>query len=656
MTKLALELLGPDASLWRRERAVRRLLAVPAAPEPRQHDRGGHVGGPPQHRRRARARPPQVALGAMDFTVHTRAGRAPRAGARRSSRRPPSRPGRSSPSSAGRASRSPRSTAAPGSRSSRRPCSSRSSAARCSTAPYFVDVVPCLPFLPGDDQAAVAAGEASWTLALGPLVPDLDTATRVAVVGGDSIYELEGFEREVLTTSDETRPLGVVSRRRGGPCARIVRRAARDPGALADDRSRSRPCGVGARALELAIEYVADARAVRPAHRRRTRRSRTRSRRVHAEIELSRSLACGRRGASPTTTRRRRSPRRRRRPTPADAPCSRASARSRRTAGSASPGSTCCTGCTSARSGSESFGASGTRLRAEVAATLLEAGGGIGASPTLRLASRKEAACARPDDGLPAQRPGDPAPRRRALRRPGDRLAACPTRAGTATRTRTSSRARSGSRWRSGASASRTATASARSCGTTTQHLETYIGAPVGGFVTHTLNLRLHPDDNTYIATHAGDRVLVVDKVLWPLAEQFVDRVRLRARDRGRRGRRRPTGTIDYEELLAAADESAFAYRDIDERAAAAMCYTSGTTGLPKGVVYSHRAIAIHALTRARCSASPRATSCLPVVPMFHANAWCFPFTCTLVGAKQVFPGPHLDPAEPARGLRGRSR
>src|SRR6185436_18029856 len=115
------------------------------------------------------------------------------------------------------------------------------------------------------------------------------------------------------------------------------------------------------------------------------------------------------------------------------------------------------------------------------------------------------------------------------------------------------------------------------------EHLETYVGAPVGGFVTHTLNLRLHPDDNTYIASHAGDRVLVVDKVLWPLAAQFVDRVGFEhviAVDT-------PDGAIDYEELVASADDSAFAYRDLDERSAAAMCFTSGTTGLPKGVVYS---------------------------------------------------------------------
>ena len=175
------------------------------------------------------------------------------------------------------------------------------------------------------------------------------------------------------------------------------------------------------------------------------------------------------------------------------------------------------------------------------------------------------------------------------------------------------------------------------------EHLETYIGAPVGGFVTHTLNLRLHPDDNTYIATHAGDRVLVVDKVLWPLAAQFVDRVGFEHVIAVGAGET-PDGAIDYEELLASADESEFAYRDIDEREAAAMCFTSGTTGLPKGVVYSHRAIAIHALTAAWLLGINEGDTVLPVVPMFHANAWCFPFTCTLVGAKQVFPGPHLDP------------
>jgi fatty-acyl-CoA synthase len=174
-------------------------------------------------------------------------------------------------------------------------------------------------------------------------------------------------------------------------------------------------------------------------------------------------------------------------------------------------------------------------------------------------------------------------------------------------------------------------------------HLEVYIGAPVGGFVTHTLNLRLHPDDNTYIATHAGDRALVVDKVLWPLAEQFVGRCTFEHVITVGDGPA-PDGTIDYEELLADADESAFSYRDLPERSAGAMCYTSGTTGRPKGVLYSHRAIALHALTVIGCLGMYADDVVLPVVPMFHANAWCFPFSCTITGAKQVFPGPHLDP------------
>ena len=113
-----------------------------------------------------------------------------------------------------------------------------------------------LPFLDGADQAAVAQGDASWTLALGPLVPDLDTATNVAVVGGDTIWELAGYEREVLATNDESRPLGVVS---GGEPGRALCSSE----VLPTLRSRSltilslEAVGVGSRALELAVEYVA---------------------------------------------------------------------------------------------------------------------------------------------------------------------------------------------------------------------------------------------------------------------------------------------------------------------------------------------------------------------------------------------------------------
>jgi alkylation response protein AidB-like acyl-CoA dehydrogenase len=122
--------------------------------------------------------------------------------------------------------------------------------------PYFSTVALALPALPDELRAEVAAGQTSWTLALGPLVTDLDTADRIAIVGGDGIYELEGAEREVLTTTDATRPLGVV--RGGDPALRLA-----DSSVLPEINSRAlaalaiETCGVARRALELAIEYAA---------------------------------------------------------------------------------------------------------------------------------------------------------------------------------------------------------------------------------------------------------------------------------------------------------------------------------------------------------------------------------------------------------------
>jgi len=179
------------------------------------------------------------------------------------------------------------------------------------------------------------------------------------------------------------------------------------------------------------------------------------------------------------------------------------------------------------------------------------------------------------------------------------------------------------------------------------QHLEAYFAIPTAGAVLHTLNLRLHPTDLTYIASHAGDKVVIVDDTLWPLFEKFKDQVPFEhvivIRTTGKSA---PAGALDYEDLLAAEDPAGFTYPDLDERQAAAMCYTSGTTGKPKGVLASHRALVLHSLVNGMVDTLGvcERDVAQAVVPMFHANAWGLPFCCTLVGAKQVFPGPHLDP------------
>jgi len=178
------------------------------------------------------------------------------------------------------------------------------------------------------------------------------------------------------------------------------------------------------------------------------------------------------------------------------------------------------------------------------------------------------------------------------------------------------------------------------------QHLEAYLGIPVMGGVLHTLNLRLHPHDLTYIINHAEDRVILVDKTLLPLLAQFRDAVKAEHIVVISEDGEAPEGMLSYEALLAAADPLAFRDAEPEEHEAAAMCYTSGTTGRPKAVLYSHRAIVLHSLVAAlpdMMDLSEGDTTC-PVVPMFHANAWGMPFTSTLIGANQVFPGPNLDP------------
>ncbi|MCC5809058.1 MAG: long-chain fatty acid--CoA ligase [Ectothiorhodospiraceae bacterium] len=176
-------------------------------------------------------------------------------------------------------------------------------------------------------------------------------------------------------------------------------------------------------------------------------------------------------------------------------------------------------------------------------------------------------------------------------------------------------------------------------------HLEAYYGIPAAGGVTHTLNLRLHADEIAWIVNHAEDRFLIVDDVLLPLYEQFREQVNLeRVLVVPFSGEDVPPGMESYEEFIGGASGD-FSYVEKEETDAAAMCYTSGTTGRPKGVIYSHRSICIQALAAALPDAinlSFRDTA-LPVVPMFHANGWTLPYTAAMVGARQVLPGPHLD-------------
>ncbi len=177
------------------------------------------------------------------------------------------------------------------------------------------------------------------------------------------------------------------------------------------------------------------------------------------------------------------------------------------------------------------------------------------------------------------------------------------------------------------------------------RHLEAYFGVPLAGAVLHTMNPRLHPADLTYVMNHADDQVLLIDDVLLPAWERFRKDVHPRHVVVWGHGQPAPEGTLDYEQLIEP-ELSQFPLPAIDEGQAAAMCYTSGTTGRPKGVLYSHRALVLHSLACALPDAIGASHSdvFLPVVPMFHANAWGVPYTAALVGAKLVFPGPHLDP------------
>ena len=181
------------------------------------------------------------------------------------------------------------------------------------------------------------------------------------------------------------------------------------------------------------------------------------------------------------------------------------------------------------------------------------------------------------------------------------------------------------------------------------RHMELYFAVPGMGAVLHTLNLRLHPDDLGYIADHAEDTVVFVDASLLPLLRQFVSQapsIRKIVVMREEGDPPADEGALDYEDLLGA-ESGGFSFPTLDENAAAFLCYTSGTTGRPKGVLYSHRSTVLHTLVICTADAMgvSEADAVLPVVPMFHACAWGLPFACIATGAKAVFPGPRLDGA-----------
>ena len=169
-------------------------------------------------------------------------------------------------------------------------------------------------------------------------------------------------------------------------------------------------------------------------------------------------------------------------------------------------------------------------------------------------------------------------------------------------------------------------------------HHEAYAGVPAAGLVLHTLNARLHADDLGYIAADGGAKVVIVDAELLPLLDQFRDSTAIEH-----------VFVVEnsYERLVSSANADEWTEPVLDESEAAAMCYTSGTTGVPKGVVYSHRSTVLHTLglaTRApHGNALTEADRFMPVVPMFHANAWGYPYVAMMVGMDLVYPGRFLD-------------
>lgn len=180
------------------------------------------------------------------------------------------------------------------------------------------------------------------------------------------------------------------------------------------------------------------------------------------------------------------------------------------------------------------------------------------------------------------------------------------------------------------------------------RHLEIYFGVSGAGFVCHTINPRLHPEQLVYIANHAEDRVLFFDATFVPLVAGIREHlatvehlVLMGPRDPA--AAEQIPGLQFYDELIAEGD-AGFEWPEFDENTASSLCYTSGTTGNPKGVLYSHRSTLLHAFAANTrdCIGFSAMDVVMPVVPMFHVNAWGSPYSCAMSGSVMVMPGPDL--------------